>query len=109
MNLNLWNYCQQLAQKAFSKSVFYKNLFDKNNQDAQNVLADLANFCGASDMNLKPTKNGTIDPLDMAYRAGKLQVFQYITKQLSLTEIEKYHLTSRYYEMQSKQAGELKI
>lgn len=110
INPNLWTYCQKLAQRAFSKSTPYKKTFN-DTPDAQDVLADLANFCGASDINLKYTKSGALDPVDIAFRAGKLQVFQYICKQLSLTESEKYNLTSRYYEMQVKnqQKGELNL
>jgi hypothetical protein len=107
MITDLWNNCIALASKAFSKSNKYKKVFN-NTPEASDILADIANFCGAYDIDLRKTKDGTIDPIDMARRAGKLEVYQYIFKLLSMDETQKNALATRYYAMQAQQQQEFK-
>ena len=107
MIADLWNTCLALASKAFSKSYTYKKVFN-GTPEANDILADIANFCGAYDFDLRKTKDGTIDPIDIARRAGKLEVYQYIFKLLSMDETQKNALATRYYTMQSQQQQEFK-
>jgi hypothetical protein len=107
MIADLWNNCVSYANRAFFKSGIYKRVFNQTD-DAQDVLSDLLNFCGAYDFDLKQSKNGTIDPLDMARRAGKLEVYQYVSKLLSMDETQKHALAMRYYALQNRQNGEFK-
>ena len=108
MNLNLWSNCVSIAERAFFKSRIYQRIFHKNNADSQDVLSDIANFCGVYDMDLRQTKQGSIDPLDLARRAGKIEVYQYISKHLSMNEEQKNALAMRYFALQNKQQEQFK-
>lgn len=103
---DLWNNCLELANKAFSKSFMYKKVFN-GTAESNDILADIAHFCGAYDFDLCKTKDGTIDPIDLARRAGKLEVYQYIFKLLSMNEAQKNALATRYYAIQSQKNQEL--
>ncbi len=75
----------ELRSMAVLKSRHYKWLFKGDNgdlkRDAERVLADLRDFCGAS----APTIFST-DPLIMARREGRREVFVRIVNFLNLDE-----------------------
>lgn len=98
---SLWNQCVKVAEKAFLKSNIYKRFFNKTDESVF-ILSDIAHFCGAYDIDLKRTKHGTIDPLDLARRAGKMEVYQYIFKLLTMDEMQKNIIAERYYQIQTK-------
>jgi hypothetical protein len=100
--MNVWDRCVAIAQAAFGVSSYYKRVFKKNEEDTNQVLYDLARFCGAVEMDV-PVANADIAPLEMARKVGRLEVYQHINKMLRLTESEKNALVQRMYEYEKQQ------
>lgn len=61
----------------------YQRLFNKENDDAIDVLSDLSRFCNYN----KPLYNsGQLDALQLAHAEGKRAVYLYIKSLLNISE-----------------------
>lgn len=93
-----------IADLSFKIARHYRSLFNNEptRESSDAVLHDLAKFCGVYEFQT-PQNNEDIAPLELARRAGRLEVYQHIQKYLRMTETQKRNIAMRLYEQEQNQ------